>query len=118
MATPSLRWLGWFSFLNLYEPERQVKLFDENRSSFWMLMDERVVGGVSSVGLGPLGGNLILDRTRLALLDCRRTLLPVAGLATTGLSREFGNFRGRFRAEWSLAKSFNTTTPASSKTIE
>jgi len=60
MATPSLRWLGWFSFLNLYEPERQVKLFDENRSSFWMLMDERVVGGVSSVGLGPLGGNLIL----------------------------------------------------------
>jgi ABC-2 type transport system permease protein len=60
LATPKLRWLGWFSYLNLYEPERQVKLFDENRSSFWWLLDERTVAGVSTLILGPLGSNLLL----------------------------------------------------------
>ncbi len=60
LATPKLHWLGWLSYLNLFEPERQVKLFDERRDNFWLVIDERMVGGVSTFELGPAGANLLL----------------------------------------------------------
>ncbi len=66
LATDSLRFLLYFTIFHLYEPELQVRLYQDGDASFWSLW--RWNEKLSLYELGPCGANILLLLISTALI--------------------------------------------------